>query len=118
VEFDVDAIQRVACQAFGAASCISFNKSDEGSYNEVFLLRFDDNREAIVRIPCPLAGPPFLATASEVATMEFAHNVLKIPTPCVLAWSGTANVSINPVGAEYIIMKRLLGSIYGRVGRS
>ncbi|KAF8071670.1 kinase-like domain-containing protein [Lyophyllum atratum] len=109
VEFNVDAIQRIACQAFGAASCASFSKLDEGSYNKVFLLRFDDDREAIVRIPCPLAGPPFLATASEVATMEFARDVLKIPTPRVLAWSGTANASVNPVGAEYIIMEKAPG---------
>jgi len=80
-----------------------------GSYNKVFLLRFNNDREAIVRMPCPLTSPPFLATASEVATMEFAREVLNIPTPRVFAWSGRANASINPVGAEYIIMEKAAG---------
>lgn len=35
-----------------------------------------------------------------------ARNVLKIPVPEVLAWSGEAN---NPVGSEYILMEDASG---------
>lgn len=80
-----------------------------GSYNKVFLLRFGDGREAIARIPFPLSDPPHIATASEVATMEFARDVLQIPTPRVLAWSSTTDANTNPVGAEYIVMEKSPG---------
>ncbi|GBE85674.1 hypothetical protein SCP_0801960 [Sparassis crispa] len=79
----------------------------KGSYNKIFTLGFDNGREVIARIPCPLAGPPFLTTASEVATMEFVRDVLGIPAPRVYAWSARAYE--NPVGAEYIIMEKISG---------
>jgi len=63
--------------------------------------------EAIVRLPTPLAGPPFFTTASEVATSEFAREVLGIPAPRVFAWN--ADATKNSVGAEYIIMEKLSG---------
>ncbi|KIM74127.1 hypothetical protein PILCRDRAFT_92748 [Piloderma croceum F 1598] len=76
--FNVDEIQRVACAAVGANRCIKFKKLDEGSYNKVFNLEFDNGAEAIARIPCiPLAGAPFLTTTSEVATLDFAREVLE-----------------------------------------
>lgn len=78
-----------------------------GSYNKVFALGFDNGSEAIAHIPCPLAGPLFLTTASEVATLEFMQDVLGICAPCVFAWS--ADASTNPVSAKYIIMEKILG---------
>ena len=63
--------------------------------------------QAIARIPCALAGAPFLTTASEVATLEFVRDVLGIRAPRVFAWSANANA--NPVGAEYIIMEKISG---------
>lgn len=54
-----------------------------------------------------MAGPSYLVTASEVATLQFAREVLKLPVPRVITWSGekqSRHHSINPVGADYIIM--------------
>ena len=61
----------------------------------------------VVRIPCPIAGPSYLTTASEVATLEFAREVLKLPVPRVLAWSGARarKGSTNPVGVDHIMME-------------
>ncbi|XMA20108.1 hypothetical protein WAI453_012899 [Rhynchosporium graminicola] len=53
----------------------------------------DNGSVAIARIPCPNAGPAFKTTASEVATMDFARTILKIPVPKVHAWSA---ISDNP----------------------
>jgi hypothetical protein len=78
-----------------------------GSYNKVFNLDFDNGMEVIVRIPCPLAGPPFLTTASEVATLDFVRSVLGIPAPRVFAWNADART--NSVGAEYMILEKVLG---------
>jgi hypothetical protein len=82
-----------------------------GSYNKVFNLEFDNGAKAIARIPCiPLAGAPFLTTASEVATLDFAREVLGICVPRVFAWNANANINANPVGAEYIIMEKISGT--------
>ncbi|KAF8588661.1 hypothetical protein K439DRAFT_1613343 [Ramaria rubella] len=70
-------------------------------------LKFENSAQVIVRIPCPLAGPPHLNTASEVATLEFLRTELGIPVPRVLAWNSRANS--DPVGAEYIIMECVPG---------
>ena len=118
-------MQRIACKAAGGDSCVHFTKLDEGlrsvwhvlwedwltlllgSYNKVFLLRLDNGREVIARVPCPVAGPPRIVTASEVATMQFLRDVLDTPVPRVLSWSADAETS--GVGAEYILMDRVAG---------
>ena len=87
--------------------CLSHLTCFIGSYNKVFALKFDNGVEAIARIPTALAGAPFFATASEVATLTFAREVLGIPAPRVFAWS--ANATANPVGTEYIIMEKMSG---------
>ncbi|CZT06814.1 related to FMP29 Found in Mitochondrial Proteome [Rhynchosporium graminicola] len=70
----------------------------------------DNGSVAIARIPCPNAGPAFKTTASEVATMDFARTILKIPVPKVHAWSA---ISDNPVEAEYILMEEACGTTLG-----
>lgn len=62
----------------------------------------------IARIPCPLAGPSYLVTASEVATIEFAREVLKLPVPRIITWSGDRTHS-NGVGADFIITEEVPG---------
>ncbi|KAJ5346857.1 uncharacterized protein N7506_000110 [Penicillium brevicompactum] len=63
--------------------------------------------EVVAKVPNPNAGQACLTTASEVATMDFARNVLGTPVPRVLAWSSKAGE--NAVGAEYIIMEKVAG---------
>ncbi|PGH08519.1 hypothetical protein AJ80_07839 [Polytolypa hystricis UAMH7299] len=47
----------------------------------------------------------------EVATMDFARNVLRTPTPHVYAWDACwGGVGSNTVGAEFIIMEKVPGS--------
>ncbi|THH28343.1 hypothetical protein EUX98_g5840 [Antrodiella citrinella] len=60
------------------------------SNNREFHLEFNNGKEAVVRIPTSLAGPPHLTTASEVAT--FLRR-LHLPLPCVLAWNLRAESS-------------------------
>ncbi|KAG6805188.1 hypothetical protein H0H92_000373, partial [Tricholoma furcatifolium] len=85
----------------------------EGSYNRAFLLSFNNDKKAVVRIPCPLAGPAGPITASEVATMQFAREVLKIPTPRVFDWNADP---ANPVGLPYILMENIPGIDVNRRG--
>jgi hypothetical protein len=48
-------------------------------------------------------------TASEVATLQFAREVLNLPVPRVITWSGAKRGHTNPVGADYIIMEEVPG---------
>lgn len=65
----------------------------------------EDGFQAIAKIPYFTAVPEHYATASEVATLGFLR-LEGIPVPKVLGWS--SKISGNPVGAENIIMERLL----------
>ncbi|RAK96108.1 aminoglycoside phosphotransferase family protein [Aspergillus ibericus CBS 121593] len=105
--FNVSELQKIAADSVGATKCIAMAKLAEGSCNKAFRLEMNNGSVVIARIPCPIAGPKYYTTASEVATMEFARSVLEIPTPQVYAWSADAN---NSVGSEYIIMEEAPGT--------
>jgi len=54
----------------------------EGSFNKALLLTMSDGREVIAKLPCPNAGPPHYAIASEVATLEFGRcPIVKLHIP-------------------------------------
>ena len=123
VKFNYDAFVKVAVEAVSARSCTSFRKISEGlsflsvpactvwlhgiqgMFNRGFLLSFGNGAEAVARLPFPIVGSPHLVTASEVATMDFARTVLKIPVPRVLAWSSRP----SNVGTEFLICEKAPG---------
>jgi len=107
IRFDVQALAAAAAQSVVADSCVEVSKLGEGNFNKTFLLKMDNDVEVVARIPHPNAGPPHLTTASEVATLSFLRNHLKINVPKVFSWS--SNASSTPVGAEYILMERANG---------
>ncbi|TVY15392.1 Altered inheritance of mitochondria protein 9 [Lachnellula arida] len=94
-------------KAAGSKHCVHVQKFPDGMFNKVFLMTMEDGKEVVVKIPNPNAGQAHFTTASEVATMEFARNVLENPVPKVLAWSSRAKET--EVGAEYIIMEKVTG---------
>lgn len=84
-----------------------------------------DGSELIAKVPCRIAGPAFLTTASEAGTLEYSTCILSrpwipkaltrhipvrkytsIPVPRVFSWSPHNS---NPVGAEYILMEKAAG---------
>ena len=48
---------------------------EEGHHNKALILTMDNGLEIVARLPCPVAGPPFYTTASEVATRSFVGHV-------------------------------------------
>ncbi|KAL1885406.1 hypothetical protein Plec18167_000900 [Paecilomyces lecythidis] len=106
--FDILELQKAAMRSESAASCVGMEKLGEGSYNKSFRLTMASGKVLVARIPNPNAGPAFLTTASEVATMDFLGNILHLPVPKVLAWNSSTD-SENRVGAEYIIMEHAPG---------
>ncbi|KAH1740013.1 hypothetical protein KXW29_004016 [Aspergillus fumigatus] len=69
----------------------------EGGFSKALLIQKENGKEGIAKVPCRIAGPAGLTTASE-------HT--GIPVPRVLAWSSDSS---SPVGAEYIVMEKAAG---------
>ncbi|KAL8993124.1 MAG: hypothetical protein Q9188_007406, partial [Gyalolechia gomerana] len=107
VRFDINELARVVAESVGSRSCQNVEKFAEGQFNKVFLMTTEDGKEVIAKVPQPNAGLPHFTTASEVATMDYARNVLGLPVPKIYAWN--SETSKSPVGAEYIIMEKAPG---------
>ncbi|OJJ45027.1 hypothetical protein ASPZODRAFT_153337 [Penicilliopsis zonata CBS 506.65] len=107
IRFDLNRLARVAADSVGAAQCVSITKYPDGMFNKAFLITMDNGREVVAKVPNPNAGIPHFTTASEVATMDFARNILDTPAPHVYTWNSQAES--HPVGAEFIIMQKVEG---------
>lgn len=105
--FNVTELARHAAHAVQAHCCLRIKKYPDGMYNRVLLLSMDNGKEVVAKIPNPNCGQPHFTTASEVATMEFAREVLRTPVPKVYAWSSRAQETL--VGAEFILMEKMNG---------
>ncbi|KAL4911120.1 hypothetical protein BDW74DRAFT_164743 [Aspergillus multicolor] len=97
IRYDMNRLAKVAADSVGAARCIAIKKYPDGMFNKAFLMSMDDGQEAVAKVPSPNAGVPYFTTASEVATMDFARNILDTPVP------------LHRVGAEFIIMEKIQG---------
>jgi hypothetical protein len=108
-------LQSLKKASFHFLSYVSYfdYSSTLGSYNKAFCLMLDNSLRVIARMPCPLAGPSYMVTVSEVATLQFAKEVLKLPVPQVITWSGVKQGQVNPVGADFIIMEEVPGVCLG-----
>ncbi|KAG5960060.1 hypothetical protein E4U57_000294 [Claviceps arundinis] len=106
-EFNVGELARRAARAVQADRCLSIKKFTDGMYNRALLLSMDNGKEVVAKIPNPNAGQAHFTTASEVATMKFAREVLNTPLPEVYDWCSRAQET--PVGAEFILMEKLDG---------
>lgn len=111
LEFNVEELQRVAAESVGCglSDVIEMKKIAEGALNRVFRIDLRSGLRVIARIPYPISSPKCLATASEVATMDFlrAHG---LPVPRIYSYSSNKH---NPVGTEYIIMEEVPGEEIG-----
>lgn len=105
VEFNIEALKKVASQSVNRERVVCLRKLAEGGFNRVLLLTMNDGLEVIVKIPYSIAIPKKLTTESEVATLEFLRSK-GIPVPRVYAWSSDSE---NEVGSEYIIMEKAPG---------
>ncbi|KAG0648879.1 Heterokaryon incompatibility [Hyphodiscus hymeniophilus] len=79
VRFNVNDLGRIAAEAVGAKSCVGVEKYPDGMYNKTLLLTMDNGTQVVWKIPDPHTGKPHSTTASEVAIMDFAGNVLGTP---------------------------------------
>jgi hypothetical protein len=97
----------------------------EGGFSKGLLLRKDDGSELVAKFPFFVASPPKYTTASEVAVLQFrktqrftpaitldlltslcsSFTHTQVPVSRVLACNADRS---NPVGAEYIMMEKVL----------
>ncbi|KAJ9261706.1 hypothetical protein DTO195F2_3964 [Paecilomyces variotii] len=106
VKFNIDALCDVAAVAGDESSRITTIEKMEGGFSKALLMRKENGKEIIAKIPTRIAGPTCLTTASEVGVLEYVRRNRSIPVPRVLSWSSDCT---NPVGAEYIIMEKAAG---------
>jgi len=81
-----------------------FSKFALGTSSRIFELELNNNG---FRLPFPIAGPAHFTTASEVATMRYARDILGLPVFRVLSWCSRAENT--PVKFEYAIMEKTQG---------
>ncbi|KAL2822110.1 kinase-like domain-containing protein [Aspergillus granulosus] len=105
-QFDLDALCNIVATAGGSTSRITDIEKLEGGFSKALLMTKEDGTELIAKVPCRIAGPAFLTTASEVGTLEYIRKYTNIPVPRVFSWSSDDS---NPVRAEYIVMEKAIG---------
>lgn len=69
--FDIKQLASIAAHAVGSTTCVEIKKLAEGEFNKALLLKMNDGKEAVARVPNPNAGDKYFTTASEVATMNY-----------------------------------------------
>lgn len=66
-------LARIAAESVGSRSCRMVEKYQEGRCNKIFLMKTEEGKEVIAKVPQPNAGRPHFTTASEVATMDYVR---------------------------------------------
>ncbi|KFY13911.1 hypothetical protein V491_06221 [Pseudogymnoascus sp. VKM F-3775] len=107
ITFDFDALCRRVIDLCPGATSISKCDKKEGGFNRVFIFTTNNAETVVARLPFAFAGPPCLATNSEVATIKYLQTNTSIPIPKILDWSDDPS---NAIGSEYIIMEHAVGT--------
>ncbi|TVY36641.1 hypothetical protein LSUB1_G005933, partial [Lachnellula subtilissima] len=87
VRFNVNELGRLAAQDVGGKSCIGICKNPDGMYNKAMLLTIDNGTQVVAKVPNPNAGKRRFTTASDVATVDVARNILGTPVPKVFVFT-------------------------------
>lgn len=72
-KLDFDALCEQAVRLFPGSSGVAHCEKIEGGFNRTFILTLDCGSKVVARVPTSVAGPPKLATSSEVATMNYCQ---------------------------------------------
>lgn len=76
MRFDIDALCDVATAAGDEPSRITTVEKMEGGFSKALLMKKENRKEVIAKIPCRIAGPTRLTTASEVGVLEYGMSPL------------------------------------------
>ncbi|GLA32635.1 hypothetical protein AnigIFM63326_000844 [Aspergillus niger] len=87
VKFDLDALCNVATAVGVDPSPVLSVEKMEGGFSKALLMNKENGTEVVAKLPCRIAGPAELTTASEVGVLKYLHRNTNIPVPRVLQWS-------------------------------
>lgn len=79
LSFNFDALLDEAIKCSPGARRVVDCEKKEGGFNRVFIIKLDNGKTVIARIPTRLAGPPKLTVSSEVATVRYGM-LLRVPS--------------------------------------
>lgn len=71
INLNFDKLCRKIVDLFNGSKSIKKCAKKEGGFNRVFIFTMDDSSRVVARLPFTLAGPAKLATASEMATIQY-----------------------------------------------
>lgn len=91
MRFDIDALCDAAAAAGDEPSRITTIEKMEGGFSKALLMKKENGNEVVAKIPCRIAGPTHLTTASEVGALEYGMSPLA---------AGISSCSFEPTSAE------------------
>lgn len=71
LRFNLDALCNIAAAAGESESRVTAIEKFEGGFSKVLLMKKENGNEVIAKVPCRIAGPASLTTASEVGALEY-----------------------------------------------
>ncbi|GBF61013.1 altered inheritance of mitochondria protein 9 [Trichophyton mentagrophytes] len=106
VKFDFDRLCEKILSLYPSATSIKDFQKIEGGFSKVFIIRTDNDENAVVKLPTSVAGSARHITNSEVATIMYLKSNTEVPIPNILDWDDDP---ANPIGSAYIIMEHAGG---------
>src|SRR4051794_35135903 len=105
LDLDVDVLKRMVSSRL-KRRCVHTSRLTRGLYNEIHLLKFDDNGPNCIARLSRDPSHPTDKIASEVATMKYVAQNTRIRVPEVYDWDSRAQ---NAIKIPYILMEFLPG---------
>lgn len=106
-----DELSRIASGLAGQLECKALDKVASGLNNIVRPLEFSDKTRWAARVHIRRGKPPLINSTkleTEIATMQFIKEYSSLQVPRVFAYEVDEN---NPVGAAFILMELLPGTV-------
>lgn len=102
VAFDFAALRQKAVELCPRARNMASCRKLEGGFNKAFLFTMDSGERIVARIPTNIAGPRWLTTNSEVATMTYSKaSCLPFEMSILLIFGVTSTIQNNNTSAKH-----------------
>lgn len=115
---DIEALSSTNWEVIGklvvgilGAKPTSWGQTKSGGFNLVRFLHLEDQQDVVVRVPLNHIGSPGTAVRDVVATMQYFQENTKIPLPCIICYSTSA----EEVGRPYVVTTKAEGIALHRI---
>ncbi|KAJ5476806.1 hypothetical protein N7475_002535 [Penicillium sp. IBT 31633x] len=108
IEPEVGAIKQTV-QLFRPSSTVEVEFLAEGAFNKLYNVSIDGEL-FIMRVSLPV--DPYFKVMSEVATMDWARHITRLPIPKVVTYQSSRD---NAIGFEWIFMSKMPGRPFDEI---